>query len=95
VATIVGVAAVHLFLSRQMYVTQWRQVAVVAPVLACSLTFLAALGYARTLEQTVRDFMLRTLGGAVRANVFRRVERDLALMRPERRELTSAPVSPD
>jgi adenylate cyclase len=88
VATIVGVAAVHLFLSRQMYVTQWRQVAVVAPVLACSLTFLAALGYARTLEQTVRDFMLRTLGGAVRANVFRRVERDLALMRPERRELT-------
>ncbi len=36
----------------------------------------------------MRDFVLRALGGAVRADVFRRVERDLALMRQERRELT-------
>lgn len=88
VATLVGVFVVHALLARQMYVTQFRQVAMFTPVAACSLTFLAALGYARTLEQGLRDFVLRALGGAVRADVFQRVERDLALMRPERRELT-------
>jgi adenylate cyclase len=87
-ATILLVLVVHAFLARQLYVTQQRQVVMLAPVLACSFTFLAALGYARTLEQTMRDFVLRALGGAVRADVFRRVESDLALMRPERRELT-------
>lgn len=88
VATIVVVAGVHALIARQLYVTQFRQVAMVTPIAACSLTFLAALGYARTLEQSLREFMLRALGGAVRADVFSRVERDLALMRPERRELT-------
>jgi adenylate cyclase len=88
VATIGLVFVVHALLSRQLYVTQQRQVVMLAPILACSLTFLASLGYARTLEQSLRDFVLRALGGAVRADVFRRVERDLALMRPERRELT-------
>lgn len=87
-ATIGLVIVVHAFLARQLYVTQQRQVVMLAPILACSVTFLAALGYARTLEQSLRDFVLRALGGAVRADVFRRVERDLALMRPERRELT-------
>jgi adenylate cyclase len=87
-ATIAVVAAVHALLARQMYVTQGRQVAMVAPVLACALTFLASLGYARTLERSLRDFTLRALGSAVRADVMTRVERDLALMQPERRELT-------
>lgn len=88
VATIALVIVVHVVAARQLYVTQYRQVVMLAPILACSLTFLASLGYARTLEQGLRDFVLRALGGAVRADVFRRVERDLALMRPERRELT-------
>lgn len=88
VATIGLVVVVHAVVARQLYVTQYRQVVMLAPILACSLTFLASLGYARTLEQGLRDFVLRALGGAVRADVFRRVERDLALMRPERRELT-------
>lgn len=88
VATIALVVVVHALLARQLYVTQQRQVAMLAPILACSVTFLASLGYARTLEQSLREFMLRALGGAVRADVFQRVERDLALMRPERRELT-------
>lgn len=87
-ATIAVVAAVHALLARQMYVTQARQVAMVAPVLACAFTFLASLGYARTLERSLRDFTLRALGSAVRADVMTRVERDLALMQPERRELT-------
>ncbi|MDP1824822.1 MAG: adenylate/guanylate cyclase domain-containing protein [Archangium sp.] len=88
VATIGLVFVVQTLLARQLYVTQQRQVVMLAPIFACSLTFLASLGYARTLEQSLRDFVLRALGGAVRADVFRRVERDLALMRPERRELT-------
>ncbi|MFZ5443723.1 MAG: CHASE2 domain-containing protein [Myxococcota bacterium] len=88
VATLGVVIVVHAVLARQLYVTQQRQVAMAAPILACAFTFLASLGYARTLEQSLREFMLRALGGAVRADVFRRVERDLALMRPERRELT-------
>ncbi len=88
IATIGVVFAVHALIARQMYVTQARQVAMVAPVLACSLTFLASLGYAGTLERSLRDFTLRTLGSAVRADVMTRVERDLALMQPERRELT-------
>ncbi|MGV3624461.1 MAG: CHASE2 domain-containing protein [Archangium sp.] len=86
--TIALVVGVQALLARQLYVTQGRQVAMVAPVLACAATFLASLGYARTLEKNIREFMLRTLGGAVRADVVRRVERDLALMQPERRELT-------
>lgn len=88
VSTIALVFAVHALLARQLYVTQARQVAMAIPVLACAATFLASLGYARTLEQSLRDFTLRALGGAVRADVVRRVERDLALMQPERRELT-------
>ncbi len=87
-ATIALVVVVAALMGRQLYVTQQRQVVMVAPILACSVTFLASLGYARTLEQGLRDFMLRALGGAVRADVFRRVEQDLKLMRPERRELT-------
>lgn len=87
-ATIGLVVVVHALLARQLFVTQQRQVVMLAPIFAAGLTFLAALGYARTLEQSLRDFVLRALGGAVRADVFRRVERDLALMRPERRELT-------
>lgn len=88
VATIAAVVVVHALVARQLYVLQQRQVAMLAPIFACGFTFLASLGYARTLEQGLRDFVLRALGGAVRADVFRRVERDLALMRPERRELT-------
>lgn len=87
VATIGLVFGVHALVARQLYVTQLRQVAVVIPVIACAVTFLASLGYARTLEKSLRDFVLRALGGAVRADVFSRVQRDLALMRPERREL--------
>lgn len=88
VVTIALVTALHALVARQMFLSQQRWVAMAAPLLACGLTFLASLGYARTLEQGLREFVLRALGGAVRADVFRKVERDLALMHPERRELT-------
>lgn len=88
VMTIAVVTLLYALAARQMFVGQQRWVAMAAPLLACALTFLASLGYARALEQSLREFVMRALGGAVRADVFRRVERDLALMRPERRELT-------
>ena len=88
VATLAVVAVLHALVARQLFVQQLRWVAMAAPLLACAMTFLASLGYARTIEQGLRDFVLRALGGAVRDDVFSRVERDLALMRPERRDLT-------
>lgn len=88
VGTIVAVTVLYGLAARQLFVEQQRWMAVATPLLACGLTFLASLGYARTLEQSLREFVLRAMGGAVRADVFRTVERDLALMRPERRPLT-------
>ncbi|MEW6430442.1 MAG: CHASE2 domain-containing protein [Myxococcota bacterium] len=88
VVTIAVVSGSYALVARQLFVGQQRWVAMAAPLLACALTFLASLGYARTLEQSFREFVIRALGGAVRADVFRKVERDLALMAPERRELT-------
>ncbi len=87
-ATLAAVYALHAAAARQIFVDQHRWVAMVIPLLACTVAFLASLGYARALEQGLREFMLRTLGGAVRADVFQRVERNLLLMRPERREIT-------
>jgi adenylate cyclase len=88
VVTIVAVSALHALVARQLFIAEQRWVAMAAPLLACGFTFLAAQGYARTLEKGLRDFISRALGGAVKADVFARVERDLALMRPERRPLT-------
>lgn len=88
VATLAAVVALHAFVARQLFLEQGRWVAMASPLLACGLTFLASLGYARAFEQGFREFILRALGGAVRADIFRRVESDLLLMRPERRELT-------
>ncbi|MEW5737321.1 MAG: CHASE2 domain-containing protein [Myxococcota bacterium] len=88
VVTIAVVAGLYALVARQMFVSQQRWVAMATPLLGCALTFLASLGYARTLEQGLREFVLRALGGAVRADVFRKVERDLARLHPERRELT-------
>lgn len=87
-ATLGVVFVLHALAARQLFVEQQRWVAMATPLMACSVAFLASLGYARTLEQGFREFMLRALGGAVRADVFQRVERNLLLMRPERRELT-------
>jgi adenylate cyclase len=88
VGTIIAVSGLHALVARQLFVNEQRWVAMAAPLVACGLTFLAAQGYARTLEKGLRDFIGRALGGAVKADVFARVERDLALMRPERRALS-------
>jgi adenylate cyclase len=85
--TVAAVGWLHLFVARQLYVDQFRQVAVAAPLLAFSATFFSALGYARTIERGFREFMLRSLGTAVRADVYSQIERDSKLVRPKRREI--------
>jgi adenylate cyclase len=88
VVTLSVVVALYALVARQLFVSQQRWVAMATPLLGCALTFFASLGYARALEQSLREIVLRALGGAVRADVFRKVERDLARLRPERRVLT-------
>jgi adenylate cyclase len=88
VLTVVGLVVLHGFFARQLFVAQARWIVMALPILAATFSFLASLGYARTLEQRLREFVMRALGGAVRSDVVSRVERDLALMRPERRMLT-------
>lgn len=73
--------------ARQLFLVQGRWVAMAAPLLALSLTFLAALGYAAAIERGVRDFLLRSFGNAIRPEVFRRVESNVSLMKPLRREV--------
>lgn len=87
------VGGLHALAARHLFLEQGRQVAMVAPILAASLTFLAALGYAARLERSLRELLLRTLGRALRPEVLGRVEDNLSLMRPER--LTIAVLAAD
>ncbi len=82
-----GVALIHLLVARSLFVSQQRWIAVAAPLLAMAGTFLAAQGYAEMVERRFRDFVTRALGTAIRADVFQRVDRNVGLMRPERRPL--------
>jgi adenylate cyclase len=81
------VLGLYALLARQLFVTQLRWVAMAAPMLAFTFTYLAALGYATTLEQSLRDFMGRALGRALPKEVAVRLESNVSLMRPERRNI--------
>ncbi|MBK7863330.1 MAG: adenylate/guanylate cyclase domain-containing protein [Archangiaceae bacterium] len=83
------VLGVYALLARQLFVTQLRWVAMVAPMAAFTLTYLAALGYATTLEKSLREFMGRALGRALPAEIARRLESNVSLMRPERRSIAT------
>ncbi len=73
--------------ARAILLSQLRWVPVVAPVMAASFTFLASLGYARTLERSLREFVTHALGRALPEQVLGRVENDVGLMKPERRQI--------
>ena len=74
----------HGSLARTLFLSQLKWIPMAAPVLAASFTFLASLGYARTLERSLRDFVTRALGRALHPEALARVESDVGLMRPER-----------
>ncbi len=77
--------ALYGLVARQMFVTQAKWVATAAPVLAFAFTYLASLGYATALEKSLREFMGRAFGTALRPEVAARLESNISLMRPERR----------
>ncbi len=85
---LLAASAVYAFAAHHVFVTQAKWVALASPLLALSATFLAAVGYAAALERRIREFIFSALGRVVNPEVARRVESDLALMRPERRAVT-------
>lgn len=82
-------SAVYLFAVRTYFLGASEWVAVATPILAMSATFLTSVGYTSTLERGLRDFIYTALGRAAAPGVARRVESDIALMRPERRWVTA------
>ncbi|MBX7099788.1 MAG: CHASE2 domain-containing protein [Myxococcaceae bacterium] len=78
------VGSLHALAARNAFLFQHRQVAMVAPILAATLTFLGALGYAARVERGLREFITRTLGRALKPEVLGHLESNLSLMRPER-----------
>jgi adenylate cyclase len=56
-------------------------------MLAFTFTYLASLGYATTIEKSLREFLSRALGTALRPEVAARLESNVSLMKPERRSV--------
>jgi adenylate cyclase len=82
-----AVGALYAFTARHLFIEQQRWVAMAAPLLALSGTFLASLGYAAALEQSVRDFLTRALGRALPPDLLHRIQGDTKLIRPDRRSV--------
>lgn len=82
---LLAVGALYAFTARHLFIEQQRWVAMAAPLLALSGTFLASLGYAAALEQSVRDFLTRALGRALPPDLLHRIQGDTKLIRPDRR----------
>ena len=81
------VGGVWAFVARHVFVSQHRWVAMAAPTLALSLTFLSAQGYAAVLERRLREFITGALGRALPSELMSRLDSGVGLLRPERREL--------
>ncbi|MHB8879106.1 MAG: adenylate/guanylate cyclase domain-containing protein, partial [Myxococcaceae bacterium] len=87
-ASLVVVGGAYVLVARHLFLTEQRWIAVAGPLLAMSSTFLAATGYASALEHRFREFITSAFGRYVHPDVARRVESDIALMHPERRQVT-------
>lgn len=84
---IAAIAIAYGWGARAVMLSQQRWVPVAAPLFAASFTFLASLGYARTLERSLREFVTHALGRALPENVLGRIEGDVGLMKPERLQI--------
>src|SRR5581483_5073880 len=82
---LVAVLSLYALVARQMFVAQGKWVAMAAPMLAFAFTYLASLGYATAIERSLREFMGRALGRALRPDIAARLESNVSLMKPERR----------
>ena len=87
VVPVVAVGASYVAWSRTLFLDQRLWVAQVGPLLALALSYFGALGYAESLERRFLEGLRRILGRAVNAEVLARVQRNVGLMRPERRDV--------
>jgi adenylate cyclase len=82
-----AVLGLYALVARQMFIAQGKWVAMAGPMLAFTLTYLASLGYATTIETSLREFLRRALGAALPTEVAARLESNVSLMKPERRSV--------
>lgn len=78
----------YVWAARHVFLEQGLWIAIAGPLIAMAATFLAATGYAAALERRIREFLTGAMGLYTSPELTRRLERDLKLMRPDRRELT-------
>ena len=74
--------------ARYLFVDHGQWVAMAAPALGMTCSFLMTTVYGTRSERRVREFIFSVLGQSVSPEVARRVARDFSLIRPERREVT-------
>ena len=74
--------------ARHLYVEELRWIAMAGPLVALLVSFAATTVYALRTEAEMYDFVYGALGRYVSPEVARQVFRNVALMKPERREVT-------
>lgn len=82
--------AAYLVWARHLFLAEGQVVSAGGPLLAFALTFLFTTTYALRTEQKMRDFVYGTLGRYVSPETAEQVFRNVALMRPQRTQVTLA-----
>jgi adenylate cyclase len=80
--------ATYLALSRYLFLARNEWLAVAGPLVALTATFAATTLYALRTQMQMREFLESVLGRYVSPEVTRQVLGNVALIRPERREVT-------
>jgi adenylate cyclase len=84
----VAVVAAWLFFVRRLFVVDGVWLAAGGPLVAFALAWLITGRYALRTEREMRDFVYGALGRYVSADIADQVFRNVALMKPQRREVT-------
>ncbi|MFN0061148.1 MAG: CHASE2 domain-containing protein [Myxococcaceae bacterium] len=90
----IGVAAamagLYAAFAHGAFIARLQWIALFSPVAALGLSFAASAAYALRADSEARELISSALGRYIRPDIERRVLRDVALMRPERREVSVA-----
>ncbi len=76
------------WVTRYVFLEHGQWVAMAAPALGMTCSFVMTTIYGTRSERKVREFIFSVLGQSVSPEIARRVARDFSLIRPERREVT-------
>jgi adenylate cyclase len=87
-SSLAGTGAAYAFFAHSLFLNEGLWLAIAAPLVAMTASFVATTGYVFRTEAQLRDFVYGALGRYVSPELARRVHRDLSLMRPERRRVT-------